>query len=181
MTVLSATSSSVIFLGHFAKAFGIKGELKFVCSEDFWSEALRSCRLELRSLEEGGGIASRGVTVERSRPHGNHYVVKLEGVETRNDAESTVGGELFIDGDRLDVDPPEEELPCQVLGLTVKTVDGRVVGRIRSVIFSAAHRVYQVEGEEGEVMIPAVPEFVVSRDDEAGVVTIRPIPGLLDG
>ena len=88
---------------------------------------------------------------------------------------------MFIDVDNLDVDPPKVELPFQVVGLTVKTEDGRELGQIRSVIFSAAHPVYNVEGEDGEVMIPAVPEFVVSRDDEAGVVTIRPIPGLLDG
>jgi hypothetical protein len=40
--------------------------------------------------------------------------------------------------------------------------------------------VYVVDLDEGEVMIPAVPEFVVARDNETGVITIRPIPGLLE-
>jgi hypothetical protein len=31
------------------------------------------------------------------------------------------------------------------------------------------------------VLIPAVPAFVVGRDEERGEITIRPIPGLIDG
>jgi 16S rRNA processing protein RimM len=177
---LTASSTSSIYLGQFAKAFGIKGELKFVGSDNFWPDTLRSKRLELRRLVEGG-VERGSVDILDVRPHGNHYVVRLVGVESRTDAEDQVGGELFIDVDNLDVDPPDVELPFQVVGLTVKTEDGRELGQITSVTFSAAHPVYNVEGEDGEVMIPAVPEFVVSRDDEAGVVTIRPIPGLLDG
>jgi len=177
---LGTSRESTIYLGRFVKAFGIKGELKFVGSDDFWRDALKSQRLELRRTVDGGGVEIAPATIVSLRPHGNHYIVRLEGVKSRTDAELEVGGELFIDGDNLDVDLPEEELPFQLVGLTVKTEEGRVVGRIRSVIFSAAHPVYDVEGEDGDVMIPAVPEFVVEKDKEAGVVTIRPIPGLLD-
>jgi 16S rRNA processing protein RimM len=181
MTVLTASRSSEVYLGRFVKAFGIKGELKFVGSDDFWYDALQSKQLELRRLVEDGGVERSSVTIQRSRPHGVHYVVKVAGVENRTDAELQVGGELFIDGDKIDVDPPDVELPYQVVGLTVRTEDGRELGRIRSVIFSAAHPVYDIEGEAADVMVPAVPEFVVERDDDAGVITIRPIPGLLDG
>jgi 16S rRNA processing protein RimM len=176
---LDASRVTSIYLGRFVKAFGIKGELKFVGSDDFWSEALRSRRLELRRLSESGDVERRPIKVEHSRPHGNNLVVKLEGIEDRNGAEGEVGGELFVDGDNLDVDLPDRELPFQVIGLTVKTEDGRVLGRIRSVIHSAAHPVYDVEGDEGDVMIPAVSEFVVARDYDAKEVIIRPIPGLL--
>lgn len=163
------------------KAFGIKGELKFVGSDDFWHASLESKSLVVRRFVEGGRVESGPINILGSRPHGGHYVVRLEGVDNRTDAELQVGGELFLDSDKLDVDPPGVELPYQVVGLTVKTEDGRDLGKIRSVIFSAAHPVYDVTGADGDVLIPAVPEFVVSRDDESGVVTIRPIPGLLDG
>jgi 16S rRNA processing protein RimM len=161
------------------KAFGIKGELKFVGSDNFWPEALGSARLEMRRLIDGN-VENREINIERFRPHGNNFVVKLEGVETRSGAETEIGIEVFIDTANLDVDLPDRELPFQVVGYTVKTEDGRVVGRIRSVIFSAAHPVYDIEDDTGDSMVPAVPEFVVGRDDEAGVVTIRPIPGLLN-
>jgi len=177
---LGVAKESSIFLGRFVKAFGIKGELKFVGSEDFWGEALSSKRLELRRLADGGEVERREITVEHARPHGKNYVVKLEGVEGRDGAEAEVGWELFVDIDGLDVDLPDKELPFQVVGMTVKTEEGVTLGRIRSVIQSAAHPVYDVEGDERDVMIPAVPEFVVSRDDGCGEIIIRPIPGLLD-
>lgn len=176
---MGTSKASRIFLGRFVKPFGIKGELKFVGSDDFWGDTLRSRRLELRRIVDGD-VEKRPARIERSRPHGNNYVVKLEGIDDRNGAESEVGTELFIDGEELDVDLPDHELPFQVVGLTVKTEEGRVIGQIKSVIFSAAHPVYQVQGEAGDVMIPAVPEFVVARDEDAGEITIRPIPGLLD-
>lgn len=168
-----------IYLGRFVKAFGIKGELKLLCSSDFWAEALQSKRLFVeRSVD--GEVERRPVRVERSRPHGNQHVVKLAGVDGRDLAEAEVENELFVDARELDVPLPEGELPFLVIGTTVKTEDGRVVGQITAVIHSAAHPVYEVTGDGREVLIPAVPEFVVGRDDEAGEITIRTIPGLID-
>jgi 16S rRNA processing protein RimM len=178
--LLGSIRATRIYLGRLVKPFGIKGELKFVASDDFWREALDSKHLELSRIVDGT-VRSRAVVIERMRPHGNNFVVKLEGVADRNSAEEEVGGELFVELDNLDVELPERELPFQVVGLTVRTEKGRVVGQIRSVIISAAHPVYVVEAEDGEVMIPAVPAFVIDRDDEAGTMTIREIPGLLDG
>lgn len=177
---MGASRASRVYLGRFVKPFGIKGELKFVGSDDFWVDVLRSRRLELCRLVDDD-VETRPVEVEYSRPHGNNYVVKLVGIDDRNGAETEVDSELFIDSDDLDVDLPDRELPFQVVGMTVKTENGRVVGRIKSVLFSSAHPVYEVQGEDGEVMIPAVSEFIVGRDDEAEEITIRPIPGLLDG
>lgn len=177
---MAAPRESSVFLGRFVKPFGIKGELKFVGSDDFWPEALGSKKLELRRPVENG-FESGPVPIERIRPHGNHFVVKLEGVDDRNGAELQVGGELFLDSEDLDVPLPDYELPFQVLGLTVRTEENRVIGRVASVMYSAAHPVYVVDGENGEVLIPAVPEFIVSRDEPAGEIVIRPIDGLLDG
>ena len=92
-----------------------------------------------------------------------------------------MGAELFVDLTRLDVELPERELPFQVIGMSVRTDDGRDVGTVTAVLDSPGQRVYEVTGESGVVLIPAVPAFVVSRDEERGQITIRPIPGLLDG
>jgi 16S rRNA processing protein RimM len=177
---LAAPRKSSVFLGRFVKPFGIKGELKFVGSDDFWPEALESNTLELKRPVENG-FESGPAPIERIRPHGNHYVFKLKGVDDRNGAERQVGGELFVDTENLDVPLPDYELPFQVLGLTVKTEENRVIGRVASVMYSAAHPVYVVDGDSGEVLIPAVPEFIVRRDEPAGEIVIRPIDGLLDG
>jgi 16S rRNA processing protein RimM len=171
--------SSRIFLGSFVKAFGIKGELKFVGSDDFWPEVMVSKRLELQRIVDGE-VVVRPVEVERWREHGHNHVVKVKGIDDRNGAEDEIGGELFIDVDRLDVVLPDGDLPFQIIGKSIRTEDGGVLGSVVSVIFSAAHPVYEVETDDGLIMIPAVPEFIVSKDMDAGEITIRTIPGLLD-
>jgi 16S rRNA processing protein RimM len=181
MTVVSDASLNVteVFLGRFVKPFGIRGELKFVGTDDFWPAVLESKQLEMRWLENGE-VQSRPFSFERYRQHGGHFVVRIDGVEDRSDAEAAVGGEVFIDYRDLDVAPPEEARPFQLVGRAVRLEGGRELGKVRSVMFSAAHPVYVVDGPDGEVMIPAVDEFVVGADEETGVITIRPIPGLVD-
>jgi len=180
MTVSDASPNvAEVFLGRIVKPFGLRGELKFVATDDFWPAVFGSKQLEMRWLADGE-VHSRPVTFESQRQHGGHFVVRIDGVEDRDDAESVVGSEVFIDYRDLDVAPPEEARPFQLVGRTVQVEGGRELGRVRSVMFSAAHAVYVVDGPDGEVMIPVVDEFVVGADEETGTITIRPIPGLVD-
>jgi 16S rRNA processing protein RimM len=108
--------------------------------------------------------------------------MKLEGIDGRGDAEKQVGANLFIDMQEPDVDLPDYELPFQVLGMHVKTEDGRELGHITDVIASPGQNVYEVTAEGGnKVLIPAVDAFIVARNFDDGEMTVRPIPGLLDG
>jgi len=180
MTVSDAsTNVTEVFLGSFVKAFGVRGELKFVATDDFWPAVFGSRQLEMRWLA-GDDVHSRPVTFERHRPHGGNFVVRIDGVADRDDAEAVVGSEVFVDYRNLDVAPPEEPRPFQLVGRTVRLENGRELGRVREVMFSAAHPVYVVAGPDGEVMIPAVDEFVVGVDEETGAISVRPIPGLVD-
>jgi len=169
-----------LFLGRFVKAQGLRGELKLYASDDFWYEVLESKELWLERSHDDD-VERRPVRIGSARPHQAQYVVKLEGVDDRTQAEAEVGGDLFVDLTRLDVELPDRILPFQVIGSIVRTEDGRVIGRVSNVLISSAQEVYEVTGESGAVLIPAVPAFIVARDRERGEITVRPIPGLLDG
>jgi 16S rRNA processing protein RimM len=169
-----------VFLGSFVKAHGIRGELKLLTSEDFWPDVLESQELWVEHARDDD-VERRPVQIERVRPHQGQYIIKLEGIDDRSDAEAEVGGRLFIPLDRLDVELPDHDLPFQVIGTLVRTEDGRVLGRVSGVLASAAQEVYEVTGEDGSVLIPAVPAFIVAHDRERGEITIRTIPGLIDG
>ncbi len=168
-----------IHLGRFVKAFGIRGELKLYTSDDFWPQALDS--EELFIAREADPENERSVVVERAQAHGGQYIVKIEGVDERGDAEELVGEDLFLDATQIDVPLPERERPHQAIGMTVRTDEGRVVGKVTHVLFGAEQSVYEVTSDEGKVaLIPAVPAFVVSRDEAKKEIVIRVIPGLLD-
>lgn len=177
---MNATQDTSIFVGRIVKAFGIRGELKLSPSDDFWDGVLASKCLTMRTPAEEG-VEERPFVVERVRPHGKGaYVVKLDGIDTRNDAETLVGGEVFVAEGDLDVDLPDRLLPFQVIGATVRDEAGEVLGEVKGIIKSPAHDIYEVGRDGRSFLVPAVPEFIVGVDVERRELTIRPLPGLIE-
>ena len=168
-----------VLVGRVVKAFGIRGELKLDPAGDFWEDVLRSRNLVLRRQTEAG-IEERAFVVERYRPQGNCYIVVAAGVGDRDGAEGLVGSEVLIDSSRIDVDLPERKLPFQVVGARVLSDDGRVLGEVTAFLSSPAHDLYEVTGEKGTFMVPAVPAFVVAMDEGKREIVIKTIPGLID-
>lgn len=170
---------SRIFLGRIVKAFGIRGELKFHPSDDFWDDVLQSKNLIwVRRIE--GKLSDHALAIEKARPHGANFVFRVEGVDDRNAAENVVGSEVYIDEEQIDVDMPDGLLPYQLVGMNVKSDTGEALGKVSSVIYSSAHDVYEVTGKRGSFLVPAVPEFIVSIDGSTETIVVRPMPGLID-
>lgn len=140
---------------------------------------MASERLSLR-CQGDDDVVTLPLTLERSRPHKNSYVLKITGVDDRSDAEALIGGEVFVPEEDLDVDFPDEVLPFQVVGMRVKDEGGRDLGEVISVMRSAAHDIYEVGGGGQTFLVPAVPEFVVSLDWDDDEIVIRPLPGLIE-
>jgi 16S rRNA processing protein RimM len=171
MTAATAT------LGSIVKAVGLKGELKLLPSPDFWIEALDLDGLDLVSVDD----IHRGVRVERYRPKGNTYIIKLTGIESRDDAEPAVGSRLDVSTDSLtDEDLPGDLRPFQVMGAEVRLKNGDPAGTVVDMLIGPAQKCLIVEADNGRRAIPLVPEVVVETDLDGGVIVIDPPDGLLD-
>ena len=113
----------------------------------------------------------RGITV----------ILKLDDIDDRGDAEGVAKQYLYATEDAL---PPLEEDEIfihDLIGLEVVTEDGESVGRVSNVLPMPAHDVYVVHRPgHAEQMIPAVEDFIIDVDFDAGRLVIRPIEGLLD-
>ncbi len=168
-----------IYLGRIVKAFGLRGELKFRPSDNFWEALFRSGNLVLRTQTDGETL-SRSVAIEKSRPPGGGYVITVAGADDRNAAENLVGSEIFIGEELIDVERPEELLPYQLLGMTARAEDGEVLGAVSGVLFSNAHDIYEITGPKGSLLIPAVPEFIVSIEESTRTIVVRRMPGLIE-
>lgn len=67
--------------------------------------------------------------------------------------------------------PENEYYIDDLVGLTVKDTEGNLVGKLIEVWKTPANDVYRVLDEEGrETLLPAVEEFVLSVDIEAGLL-----------
>ena len=114
--------------------------------------------------------------VESARVHKKHVLMKLDGVETVEAAQALRGTVLMID--RAGVALPEGRYFIQdLIGLGVFN-GGERIGTLYDVLTAPAADVYVVRGDDGEHMIPAVPEFIKEIDVENGVIQVALIEGM---
>jgi len=164
-------------LGSIVKTVGLKGEMKLLPGPDFWTGALDAGGLDLVSRDR----TQRRVRVERYRPKGNTYILKLSGIESIDEAQPLVGGRLDIPAEMLtEAGSPEQPLPFQVMEASVRLRDGTEVGTVVDMLLGPVQRCLIVDDGERRFPVPVVPEVVISIDLEEGVVVIDPPDGLLD-
>ena len=60
------------------------------------------------------------------------------------------------------------------------TENGTKIGRIEDVMKLKSNDVYVVQGDKGEVLIPATKEIVRVIDKKKGTMIIHPMKGLLE-
>ncbi|TDH37724.1 ribosome maturation factor RimM [Pseudohoeflea suaedae] len=119
-----------------------------------------------------------------ARPNGNVVVLRLMGVNDRNQAEAMRGIELFVDRSSLPDDELEEDefFHADLEGLEAFDAEGRSWGVITAIFDFGGGDLLELRGANGKsVVIPfslaAVPEI----DIEAGRILVDPdAAGLLD-
>jgi len=154
-------------VGQIAGAFGIRGHVKVEPLTQFLD------RLEVgRRLKLG----DEWVTVEHFAMHKGRPLLKLSGVDTMSQAQALQWKYLEGPDERPTLEE-DEFLTQDLVGLEVFTVDGEQLGVVDDVMAMPAHDVLQV----GEILIPAVKEFVTEIDLDKGRVTVQLIPGMRPG
>lgn len=161
-----------IVTGKVVAPFGIGGEVKLVVLTDFPGRFEAGSRVAFR-LASG---ERRSELVQGSRPHRGGLILKLRGVDTRNDAEALRGAEAVIDDSELAELDADAFYLFDIVGLKVVTDDGREFGEVVEVVQSAANDVYITSTG---LCVPALKSVVADVDVRGGVMTIRPVPGLI--
>jgi 16S rRNA processing protein RimM len=156
-----------IEIGRIARAHGIRGEV-VIATHDPESDVL-----DALPVIWVGGVQRRMIGVR-----GTHrgWLVQLEGIATRNDAEALRGQTVEVDREALALGD-DDILLDDLIGCQVKLVDGTPWGTIHSVE-SGMQDLLVIHDGELERLLPLVDEFVTAIDLEAGVVTVDPPDGL---
>jgi|GEM_PF-9934 len=161
-----------IVIGKVVAPVGIRGEVRVFPLTDFPERFEPGTELSMR-LEKG---ETRKVLIETSREHRGAFVLKLRGVDTRNDAEDLRGSEFIIDADNLGELSEDSFYLFDIIGLKVVTEDGRDLGEVTEVLQGGANDVYVTSIN---LCIPALKDVVARIDVAEGVMVVRPVPGLL--
>ena len=153
---------------------GIRGEVR---CQYYCDTADVLCDFDTLYFDKG----AKSVKVVKSYPHKNVVIMKLEGVDSIEQAQPLIGKILYLDRDDAELD--EDLFFIQdIIGLTVKDADtGEVYGKITDVYQNGAADVFSIKKADGrELMFPNISEVVLKTDIEGGEMVIRPLKGLFD-
>ena len=153
--------------GRIVNTHGVRGEVRI---EPWADEAAFLTRFK-RFYMDG-----QPVKVRSCRVHKTLCIASLEGIDDVNAAMALKGKIIFID--RKDARLPKGTVFLQdILGACVVDEDGNELGVLEQVLPAPAASVYVVKGER-EILIPDVPAFILDKDADKGVVTVRLIEGM---
>ena len=111
----------------------------------------------------------------------NRYILlKLQDINTRNEAEPLRGCYIEIPRQECLPLPEGEHYYFELIGFSVVSNQGKVIGELHDVYSYPANDIYVVRNKNKEILIPAVDEFIEQVDYKTGIITINPIDGLLD-
>ena len=153
--------------GEIVNTHGVRGEVKIMP----WTDTPEFLRA-VKTLY----IDGKPVRVLASRVHKGALLASLEGVEDVNAAMRLKGRRVYMDRDDAPLEPGRFFIQ-DIIGARVVTESGEEIGTLREVIDAPAGMVYVVRGET-EHLIPAVDEFVLRTDADAGLITVRLIEGM---
>ena len=153
--------------GRIVNTHGVAGEVKI----EVWLDSPAFLRRFPRIFVGGVEKKLLGGRVQK------HFLIaKLEGVDDVSAAMALK--EKTITVDRGDIRLPKGSFFLQdILGARVVDEQGNEVGTLTDVLERPAQNIYVVQGET-EHLIPAVPEFILKTDADAGIVTVRLIEGM---
>jgi 16S rRNA processing protein RimM len=114
------------------------------------------------------------------KPHKGNVLLRLQGLDDIDSVQPLVGCEVLLDRKDLTVLPDDEYYWFQLEGLEVEDLHRGPLGRLDEVMTTAAHDIYVVHGPHGEVLIPAVAEFIAEIDPKAGRMLVDLPEGLVE-
>ena len=114
----------------------------------------------------------RRISTARHTPKG--FLLDLEGIGSKAEADSLRGEELLLDREELDTPEEGEFYVADLVGLTAVDEAGEVLGTVKDTFETAAHEVLVVREENEDLYVPFTLEHVPEVDLEAGRVVIQP-------
>jgi len=165
-------ADSYLAVARVVGAHGVRGEIRCEILTDFPERLKTTSRLY-------SGDSHTLLVVERARLQGPGAILKIAGVDSRDDAQRLRGQTLSV--------PEAEAVPLsegtffwhQIIGLRVRTVDGQELGTVTEILQTGGNDVYVVRDERREVLVPAIKDVVKEIDLSARQISVELLEGLL--
>lgn len=153
--------------GKIVNTHGVRGEVKIVP----WADSPEFlCGFQRLFLGD------KPLSVRSTRVHKGNVIVQFDGVDRVEDA-------MLLKNQIVSIAREDAALPegafflADLIGLDVIDEAGTRLGVLREVLSPSVQRVYVVQGER-EILIPAVPEFILETNIAGGYLKVRLLEGM---
>ena len=153
--------------GIICNTHGTRGEVKI----QPWADSAEFLK-EFKYLY----IDGKAFELISGKVHKQCLIAELKGVSGVNEA-------MTLKNKVVSIDRSEAKLPKgaffiqDIIGASVVDESGKELGKLSDVLELPSSNVYVVTGER-EILIPAVPQFIINTDVKAGLITVRLIDGM---
>lgn len=172
---MASGSVALLEAGQVVGTHGLRGDIKVRMTSLAPEDLLTAEKIY---LQRKNGEAEPLNPLRQSLHKGN-ILLRLEGYDSLSAVEPLVGAKIMLDQSGL---PDLEEGQYRIhdlVGLKVIDNERGLIGHLVDVFTTAAHETYIVEGEDGEIMIPAVPEMITGIDLEGQIMEVDLPDGLI--
>jgi len=159
-------------VGQIVRPHGVRGNLLVAATSQIIKSIIPGTQVFL-------GPKQQAFTVRYLSSHHDQYLLSLEALNLREEAEAYRGGTLFIRFE--DTSPLAEDsyYHWQLLGLNVVSDQGENLGNLEEIIETGANDVYLIHSHTGsELLLPAIKSVIQSIDLEKKLMVVHLLPGL---
>jgi 16S rRNA processing protein RimM len=162
-------------IGIIVKTHGLGGRVKL---NSFLMEPDKSLRKAnevflRRQDEEKGPLRILKWSVYRGS-----IFLDMDGIRDVAAAEALIGFHVLISAANLEELPAGEYYWHELIGMTMETEDGEVIGTLTSIFPTGSNDVYVCTGQRGEFLVPAIGDVIVQVDKDRGRMVIRFLEGM---
>ena len=153
--------------GRITNTHGIRGEVRI----EPWADDAAFLTRFRRFYIDGAPVKVRSCRVQKTM-----CIAALEGIDDINAAMLLKNKVIFIDRDDAHL-PAGAVFIQDILGARVVDEQGTDLGVLEEVLPEPAASVYVIKGER-EILIPDVPAFILDKNVDEGIITVRLLEGM---
>ncbi|MBA2687749.1 MAG: 16S rRNA processing protein RimM [Gemmatimonadaceae bacterium] len=172
----------LVIVGKVRKAQGIKGELLVESLSDSGEKTFAAGKTLIAGTASGDvlprpkGLPGEGpieLAITRSRPFKGGWLVIVEGIKDRTDAEKWRGRYLLAPRSELDPPGENEVYLHDLIGVTVESAEHDEVGKVTGFYELPQGLMLEVRTAAGDTLVPYRAEVIAHADMERRVLTLH--------
>ncbi|MTT32298.1 ribosome maturation factor RimM [Terrilactibacillus sp. BCM23-1] len=167
-----------LYVGKIVNTHGIKGEVRVISESDFTDE--RFAEGSKLYIHNEKNKRYQPIFVQSYRRHKQFDLLTFQGYPTINDVEPLKGCKLFISTEQLSDLEEDAFYYHEIIGCTVVSEEGTVLGEIKEILSPGANDVWVVKTKGKDILLPYIGDVVKEVNIENKQVIVHLLPGLID-